>query len=210
MILFNLMTHFHRTVGVGVAALLLGAAAVSPLAAMRATVDQVLTTLKDPTLDPSTRTARVVAAVRDRFDFPAMAQSTLATNWREATQAQRDAFVERFTKLLEVTYLGRIDAYHDEVVLYDQEQIERDRALVTTRIHTATADIPIHYKLHQVAGEWRVYDVVIEQVSLVRNYRTTFGEIAHKAGVDGLLVQMDEKIRALQAAPARPATGVAR
>jgi len=126
-----------------------------------------------------------------------MAQRTLATNWRKASPAQRDAFVDRFTKLLEETYLARIDTYHDETVLYDAERIQRDRALVKTHIHTASVDIPIDYRLHQVDGQWRVYDVVIEAVSLIRNYRTTFREIAHKRGIDGLLKEMDAKIREL-------------
>lgn len=204
----SLSATLWRLVAAAVAVATLGAAvAASPMAAIRDTVGQVIATLKEPGLDAPTRRQRVVATVRGRFDFPEMAQQTLATYWRTASAVQRDAFAERFTKLLEATYLGRIDEYHDEEVLYDGEQIQGDRALVKTRIHTASVDIPIHYKLHRVAGEWRVYDVVIEAVSLVRNYRNTFREIAHKRGIDGLLAQMDEKIRALQEAKARPAKG---
>jgi len=136
-----------------------------------------------------------------------MAQRTLATNWRKASPAQRDAFVDRFTKLLEETYLARIDTYHDETVLYDAERIQRDRALVKTHIHTASVDIPIDYRLHQVEGQWRVYDVVIEAVSLIRNYRTTFREIAHKRGIDGLLKEMDAKIHELHEADAKGTKG---
>jgi len=205
--MFVSKNRLRSLVAVVVAVGLLGATIASPLAAMRATVDQVIATLRDPALDRPTRRARVVEVVRARFDYPAMAQRTLATYWRKATPAQRDGFVDRFTQLLEATYLGRIDEYHDEAVIYDREKIQRDRALVATRIHTATVDIPIHYKLHRVAGEWRVYDVVIEEVSLIRNYRTTFREIAHKRGIDGLLARMDEKIRALRDAQAAPAKG---
>ncbi len=190
-----------------VAVVTLGATASSPTQAIRTTIDQVIATLKEPTLDHAVRRQRVVAAVRDRFDFRTMARRTLATYWRKATPAQRDAFVERFTKLLEETYLARIDTYHNETVLYDAEKIQRDRALVKTHIHTASVDIPIDYRLHQVEGQWRVYDVVIEAVSLVRNYRTTFREIAHKRGIDGLLTEMDAKIRELREVQARPAKG---
>jgi len=196
----NAMTRPWRLVAALVAVATLGAAATSPTAAMRATVDQVIATLKAPALDHAVRRQRVVAAVRDRFDFRTMAQRTLATNWRKASPAQRDAFVDRFTKLLEETYLARIDTYHNETVLYDAEKIQRDRALVKTHIHTTSVDIPIDYRLHQVDGEWQVYDVVIEAVSLVRNYRTTFREIAHKRGIDGLLKEMDAKIRELREA----------
>jgi len=203
----NAATRLSRLVAALVAVATLGAAATSPTEAIRATVDQVIATLKEPTLDHATRRQRVVAAVRSRFDFRTMAQRTLATYWRKASPAQRDAFVERFTKLLEETYLARIDTYHDEAVLYDAERIQRDRALVKTHIHTASVDIPIHYKLHQMDGAWWVYDVVIEEVSLIRNYRTTFREIAHKRGIDGLLARMDEKIRALQDAQAASAKG---
>jgi len=200
-------TRLRWLVAASAAALLLAAAATSPMGAIRATVDQVIATLKEPDLDHATRRARVVEAVRGRFDFRTMARRTLATYWRTASPAQRDAFTDRFTQLLEATYLGRIDEYHDEVVLYDAERIQRDRALVATRIHTASVDIPIHYKLHQVAGEWLVYDVVIEEVSLVRNYRTTFREIAHKRGIDGLLKEMDAKIHELREAGTTGAKG---
>jgi len=201
----NTETRLWRLVATLVAVATLGAVATSPMAAIRATVDQVIATLKEPDLDHATRRARVVAAVRDRFDFRTMAQRTLATYWRKASAAQRDAFVDRFTKLLEETYLARIDTYHNETVLYDAERIQRDRALVKTHIHTASVDIPIDYRLHQVDGEWRVYDVVIEAVSLVRNYRTTFREIAHKRGIDGLLTEMDAKIQELHEAGAKGA-----
>ena len=96
-------TRLRWLVAAGVAALLLAAAATSPMGAIRATVDQVITILKEPTLDRPTRRARVVAVVRQRFDYPAMARSTLATYWREASPAQRDAFTDRFTQLLEAT-----------------------------------------------------------------------------------------------------------
>ncbi|RMF83962.1 MAG: ABC transporter substrate-binding protein, partial [Nitrospirae bacterium] len=88
--------------------------AASPTETIHTTVDQVIAILKRPDLDRAERRRRVVAVVRPQFDFTAMARATLALYWRRATPAQRRAFVERLTRLLEATYIGRIDEYHDE------------------------------------------------------------------------------------------------
>jgi phospholipid transport system substrate-binding protein len=83
-------------------------------------------------------------------------------------------------------------------VLYGEERIEDDRALVETRVVTQSAEMPIVYRMIRKDGEWKVYDVVIENVSLVRNYRSTYDVIARKEGIDRLLQRMEEKLTELR------------
>jgi phospholipid transport system substrate-binding protein len=106
--------------------------------------------------------------------------------------------MELFSELLEASYLGRIESYTDEEVRFVSEKINGPRAEVETLIVTRSADIPISYKLVDRQGEWLVYDVIVEKVSLVRNYRGTFTEIARKEGMDGLFEQMRSKIEDLK------------
>ncbi len=184
--------------------LLLAGTAPSVMAASPAmeqvqqTVDEVIATLKNQALEQEDRRNKLTGLVRARFDFRTMSQWVLATNWRTATEAEKERFVELFSDLLEATYLGRIEAYTDEKVTYVGEQTEGKKAQVDTLVLTAGADIPITYKLVQRGDTWLVYDVVIEEVSLVRNYRSSYNEIVRKEGMNGLFARMEEKIRELR------------
>ncbi len=172
---------------------------------LRGDVDRIIEILNETSLDREVRDQKIVTLVKGRFDFPTMSQWILGLNWRRATEAERQRFIDLFTQLLENTYAGRIESYTGgygkENVRYVEERIEGDRALVNTLIVTQSAEIPVNYKMIQKNGEWRVYDVVIEEVSLVRNYRTTYGEIVSREGFAGLFSKMEEKIIELKNAP---------
>ena len=116
-----------------------------------------------------------------------MSQRTLATNWKKATDKERRDFTELFRQLIENSYVGKLEAYTNEVVEYPAEKIEGKTAVVDTLIKTASADIPVSYKLYQKNDHWRVYDVIIEGVSLISNYRNTYQEIMKKEGFSGLV-----------------------
>ncbi|MDF1553773.1 MAG: ABC transporter substrate-binding protein [Deferrisomatales bacterium] len=174
-------------------------ASQTPTDQVRVTVDGVIEILKDKGLDPSIRREKITTAIRERFDFEAMAQGTLAQNWKKAAPEERARFVGLFSQLLENTYMGRIEAYTDEKVRYEKEQVEDKRAVVGTVIVT-NVDIPVDYKLRRKGDEWFVYDVVIEGVSLVRNYRSSYGEIVHQEGMEGLLSKMEAKVGELKTA----------
>ena len=182
-----------------------GVAASKATEQLRVDVDRIIEILNDQALDRPTREDMIVEIVRTRFDFQVMSQWILGINWRRATAEERRKFIDLFTRLLENTYAGRIESYTGgygkENVRYVQEQIEQDRALVQTLIVTPTAEIPVHYKMIVRDGEWRVYDVVIEEVSLVRNYRTTYSEIIAKEGFQGLFSKMEQKLAELKTAP---------
>lgn len=174
------------------------AAPLTPQEEVRATVDSVLGLLRDRSLDPASRRAQMTRLVRSRFDFANMSQRILATNWRSATPEQQQRFIQLFSDLLEANYVGRIEAYSNETVRYLGEQIVGDRASIDTSIVTAGAEIPITYRLLRAGEHWLVYDVVIEGVSFVSNYRSTYSEIVRREGMPGLLQKMEEKLREVQ------------
>ncbi|MEN8131199.1 MAG: ABC transporter substrate-binding protein, partial [Pseudomonadota bacterium] len=173
-------------------------AAQGPKEQVETTVSAVLGVLKDGSMERETRRDKIRALIQARFDFRTMSQRTLATYWKKATVQEQDRFVELFSRLLEWTYIGRIEAYSNETVKYTGERIKKDRALVDTFIVTASTDIPIDYKLLKNGNQWLVYDVIIEQVSLVRNYRGTYRSIVKRHGIGGLLEKMEQKIQQMK------------
>jgi len=171
-----------------------GFAEAGPREDIEGSVDTILQILRNRDIPKEESRKKISEVIHARFDFESMAQRTLATNWRSASAEQKKRFTDLFARLLEQTYLGRVEAYTDEEVQYGEVKTKGKSALVETSIVTDTVNIPIHYKLTQSGNEWRVYDVVIEEVSLVRNYRDTYREIVKKEGFDGLFVKMEAKI----------------
>lgn len=173
-----------------------------PTEQLKTDVDAIITILNDKNLVQEHKNRKIVDLIRQRFDFQTMSQWILALNWRKATSAQQEQFINLFTQLLESTYMGRIEAYTGNYsqnnVKYTEEQIKKGRALVKTLILTENNEIPVDYKLSRRNGEWQVYDVVIEEVSLVSNYRSTYGELVDREGFEGLFDRMERKIEELK------------
>jgi phospholipid transport system substrate-binding protein len=168
----------------------------TPTAQIKVTIDAILATLKNKDLGKDERRDKIRTLINDRFYFKAMSQRTLSRNWRKASKDQQQKFIELFSKLLENTYLGRIEAYTNEKVEYIREkQVNEKRAVIYTQIVTAKTNIPINYKVAKKGDQWLVYDVIIEEVSLISNYRTSYAEIIRKDGMNGLLAQMEEKVK---------------
>jgi len=174
-------------------------AAPSAVDQVRQTVEQVLGVLRDKGLDKTTRLDQLRGIIRARFDFALMSQWTLGPYWRKANPDQQQRFIALYSDLLEANYRGKIEKYTDQKVSYLGERVEGHRAEVQTEVVTDQATIPLVYRLNLEGEKWMVYDVVIEGVSLVRTYRGTFGEIARKDGIDGLLEQVAQKVRDQQA-----------
>ena len=180
----------------------IAAADASPTDAVRGSVNSILTLLQNKEMDQATRRKEMRKVISERFDFRAMSQRTLATNWKKASKEQQQEFVQLFAQLIENTYIGRIEAYTDEKVDFPGEKVKKKKAVVETLILTATADIPINYKVYQKKnGEWWVYDVIIEGISLISNYRSSYQEIVKKEGFDGLIAKMKAKIKELEIQP---------
>ena len=174
----------------------------SPTDDVRTSVEAVIALLKDDQLDRDTRRDRMREVIVKRFDFRAMSQRTLATNWKKATDAEKQRFTELFAELIQNSYVSKIESYTNETVQYPGEKQKGRKAEVETRIITSSAEIPVNYKVYLKDGTWLVYDVIIEGVSLISNYRSSYQEIVKRDGFDGLLAQMEEKIRELKSAPA--------
>ncbi len=166
----------------------------NPTERVRQGIERVLSIVQDKTLTQEQRYEQIRAIVDKHFDFRSMSQSVLATNWRKASPEERRRFVDFFSEYLENTYFGAIDAYTGEQIEYGEGKVRGDRALVDTFIVTETARIPITYKLKLNDGDWYAYDVIIEGVSLVNNYRRTFSAIIREDGVDGLLNDIQQRI----------------
>ena len=183
--------------GVGTA----GAAIPGPTEQLRGTIDRIIETLRDKSLPRDQMLSKVSVLVRSKFDFWAMSQRTLAVNWNRATPEQRQRFVALFSQLLEDTYRERIGSYtyQNEYVKYVSEKVEGTRGEVHTLV-VANNEIPVTYRVRLKGQEWLVYDVVVEEVSLISNYRSTYNEIVRREGMDGLLKRMEQRIRELNAA----------
>ena len=184
------------------------AAVPRPTDQLRETVDRIIKVLRDKNRSQDSILEEVADLVRSKFDFRAMSQRTLGVNWKKATKEEQQRFVQLFAQLLEDTYRGRIKAYtyNDEYVEYIGERVRGKRAEVDT-IVVANKEIPVSYKMRLKGEEWLVYDVIIEEVSLISNYRNSYAEIVRDEGFQGLLARMEQKIKELAEANAKGGGG---
>lgn len=173
----------------------------TPTALIQQTTTQVLGILKDPSLQgPAKRQEREtrLRAVGDQvFDWAAMARSALAFHWRPLTPQQRQEFIPLFKGVVEQAYMDRLmqTAQQEKAIRYTGEQEGASRAVVTTRVTTQSdQEIPIDYYLHQQQGRWLIYDVIIEGVGLVSNYRAQINEILNNSSYDQLIQRMKAKL----------------
>src|SRR5574342_109575 len=162
------------------------AAVPGPSDQLRGTIDRVIEILKRPELRSNARTGErrelLRREIKPVFDFEEMSKRALGPNWRERTPQEREAFVGLFTELLENAYLGKIDSYRGETINYVKETIDPPYAVVATVIVTSRGqEIPVDYRMLRDGERWRIYDVVIEGVSLVNNYRSQFNAILRKS-----------------------------
>jgi phospholipid transport system substrate-binding protein len=166
---------------------------------VRTSVDEVLTILRDPSYkEESTREVqrqKLRTLVETLFDYDEISRRALGRKWKAFTREQMDEFSDLFTRLLEKTYLNKIQEYSDEKVIYGKAtMLSENKVEVGTDIVTASKQIPINYRVVFQHGEWRGYDVLIEGVSLVRNYRSQFNEILQKKTPEDLLQQLRDKV----------------
>jgi len=190
------------TVTVLLAVLLLFATVLAnagePTDQVRQTVDQVLNVLRNQELKKKSHTAERRAALRriimGRFDFEEMAKRSMGMHWRNLTPEQRKEFTALFTDLLERSYLNKIESYEDESIVYTGERVDGTFAEVKTQIITKRkTQIPIDYRLKKEGNQWYAYDVIIEGVSLVNNYRTQFNTIIRRESYEALVKRMKAK-----------------
>lgn len=173
------------------------ASAGEPLEKIRETVNNVLAILSDESLQGSTelRREKIRQVVYQRFGFEEMAKRSLGRHWRELNEDQRQEFVGVFSDLLERSYIGKVEsAGTDSQVNYVRETIDDEgyASIQTVIISNRESRFEVEYRLlkHESNMPWEVYDIVIEGVSLINNYRTQFNNIIHRSGYDGLVKQL--------------------
>ncbi|HVG76764.1 MAG TPA: ABC transporter substrate-binding protein, partial [Patescibacteria group bacterium] len=169
-----------------------------PTDQLKAQIDRVIKALEDPELKKEGRAKDRRAAVRkianDIFDFSETARRSLGRHWQGRTPAERDEFVQLFSDLLERSYISKIETYGGEKILYNSDSVEGDQAKVQTKlVAKGGSEIPIEYRMHKAGDRWLVYDVVIEGVSLVANYRTQFNKIIQTSSFKELMNKMKNK-----------------
>lgn len=175
-----------------------GANAGVPTDQVRGTVDQVIAILQDPLLKMESkqkeRREQLRRIIFARFDFAEMARRSLGAEWRRRTPAEQQEFVNLFTDLLQDTYIGTIESYSGDKVGYNRELQEQDSAEVQTTLTTrGDAAYSINYRLRLVDKDWKVYDVIIENISVVNNYRSQFARVITKSSYQELVRTMKEK-----------------
>jgi phospholipid transport system substrate-binding protein len=187
-------------VGLLLGGLLQVAVAGEPLDRVRQTVDEVLRILDDDALRAPERTqerrSKLRQTVLQRFGFEEMAQRSLGPHWRPLKPEQRREFVALFSDLLERSYVSKIEGYgKGNKVLYTKETVDKDSyAMVQTQIvNSHNENYDVEYRLLQRDGSWQVYDVVIEGVSLVNNYRTQFNKIILQESYEALVKKLKLK-----------------
>ena len=193
---------FIQTAGFLLLILVLGAGeagAGMPTDQIKATVDKALTVLRDPRFKPpanlNDRRDQLRQILFARFDFTEMAKRALGANWRRRTPQEQEEFVRLFTDVLERAYAGIIESYTDEKIVYVSERIEGNYADVVSKIMTAKGEeYSVNYKAHLVSNEWKVYDVIAENISLVNNYRSQFNRVISHSSYEDLVGRLRTKI----------------
>jgi len=174
------------------------AAAGVPTDQLKGAVERVLKTLDDPSLKGEGRLGERRAAVRrianEIFDFGEIAKRSMARHWQPLSDSQRTEFVGLFADLLERSYISKIETYGGEKIQYTSERADGDFATVSTRIVTKNGtEVPVDYRMIKRADRWLVYDVSIEGVSLVSNYRTQFNKIIQTTSYKELVSKLRNK-----------------
>ena len=163
-------------------------------------VNKVLKTLGDPAFKTKPRDVKITEVgniIGEVFDFTELSKRTLGREWKKMKAEQRKEFAELFRQLLQGVYADRLLAYTDQKVVFDNEkELKKGRVEVQSNIVLSDGrKIPIFYRLTNKSGQWKVYDLIIEGVSLVKNYRTQFREIIAKDSAEKLLEILRDKVK---------------
>jgi phospholipid transport system substrate-binding protein len=177
-----------------------------PTEELRRHTDRVIEVLQSPRLSPAERRAAVRDLALDVFDVAETAKRALGPHWQRRTPGEREEFAGLFRDLIEQTYVSRIDEYGGERVEYVGERVDGDTAVVRAQILTrAGTAVPVESRLILKGGRWLVYDIVVENVSLVANYRSQFDRVIRSSSYEELLKRLKERVAQLAGRmPGRP------
>ena len=169
-------------------------------AKLKSTIEKVIAIVKDESLnkDRQGRREALQKTIDERFNYRQMVMRSLAKNWDLRSDQERKKFVSLFKSLLENSYANKLESYSDEQIKYTGEVIKGNYALVKTEVVRPSSTIGVDYKLILENGDWRVYDFVIEGVSMIRNYRSQFTKIIRKDSYEALVQKLTDKINKLE------------
>ena len=169
----------------------------APTNAVRSTLTKVFRILEDKTLkDPAKRIQRrhmLEEVIASHFDYLEMSKRALAANWTPLSAGERDEFVELFKSFLSDRYAEKIESYSGEEVFYLSERIQENYAEVRTELRSSKVAVPMDYRLHLRDGTWHAYDLVVDGVSLVKNYRSQFEKIIRSSSYQELVRRLRER-----------------
>jgi phospholipid transport system substrate-binding protein len=173
--------------------------AATPKETVETGVNKLLKTLGDPAFKAKPEDERIAiigAEIETVFDFKELSRRTLGREWKKMKPEQQKEFVQLFKELLQGVYADRLLAYSDQKITFDKEtMLKKGRAEVQSYLQTSDGKkIPLFYRLTDKSGSWKVYDVIIEGVSMVKNYRTQFREILAKNSPEKLLEILRDKV----------------
>jgi phospholipid transport system substrate-binding protein len=198
--------------GLAAVILLVGGASAEPggaaTEAVRSTINEVIRILKDMELKKpgrgEERRLLLEKVIGDRFNYDEMARRSLGAQWNKLSDKERQEFVDLFKGLLSGSYVDKIEGYSGEQVHYLNERLEAEYAEVRTKVASDKTEIPLDYRLLNKSGDWRVYDVVVDGVSLVNNYRSQFTKIIRESSYADLLEKLREKSKKKSEQPQAP------
>ncbi len=175
----------------------------APTDAMKTTIDEVLRIVRDQDLKQREKSEErrhlLEKVVEARFDYTEMSRRALGAPWNQLTDQQKQEFVGLFRTLLTNSYADKIETYSGEGVQYLNERTEKEYAEIRTKVLSGKTEIPLDYRLINKADEWRVYDVIVDNISLVNNYRGQFTKILHASSYSDLVDQLRKKSEKLKA-----------
>jgi phospholipid transport system substrate-binding protein len=172
------------------------ATAGAPSEQMQGAIEKVVATLKDPGLKSkrNERLEQLRRVIYPKFDFAEMAKRSLGSHWQKRSADEQREFVKLFTELIENAYLDNLEAYDGEKVTITGEKQDKEYAEVNSKVATKKGEeFAINYRLHQTGSDWKVYDVVIENISLVNNYRSQFNRVIAQSSFEDLFRKMKDK-----------------
>ena len=173
-----------------------------PTEQLKPTLTKLIDIVKDPLLrgneKKTERRQVIMATVSERFDFGEMSKRVLGPTWRKIEKKEQEVFIRQMTKLLENNYIGQLENYSGDSIEYVGERVKQERAQVSTLIENNGAKYPVHYIMAKDGDKWMVYDINIEGVSLIRNYRAEFNSILLQQNFDGLLQTLIAKNKSFE------------
>lgn len=190
----SILKLFSIAVVLAILAISTAAVAGEPLEVVKTGVTKVTEILADSDQDDTAKISSLKAATKDLFDYKQLSMMAVGKPWLDFTPKQQKDFIKSFSQLLEKSYFKKLNNFAGEKVEYIKELVQDKRAMVVTEVLTSDKKIPISYRLVN-NDQWRVYDVVIEGISLVKNYKAQFEKILNSGTPDDLIARINKNIK---------------